>query len=830
MPAQDAYSAINRIFKGKVGAVENSTRSIVLALDGMNSIENQAAYTFLTSRDFTIDQVPVNTLQKNALIKAKLSVDQLGESLVEMGVLSRTVYEANKGTYLHSVYMQYLTSSKGGGKRTSFMSYLKKSKNLTVSQQDALGKVTDVKYLLAETLGTMGRDHVLLQLFDSISSSSLSNKLYWVLTKDAKIPLRIRQEGEKGAKFQQVTIDQAYSAIDMYKAQLLNISEIKRNQSISDPKLDADEVRLTNSLAELQANVDSIETRALDEAHQHALQNRSNTPEDKHEFLKNHYVRLPNKTRFGALRNKLVRKEIANDLDAYTAAFTLLDSSNNIEEFFAKGGTMDRIHSTWKMSKVALNPGSWMRNIMGNFALLDLSTSTNKFKLIGMVVEEARGALGDQSKYWKLASEYGLFGSTFSAVELQDMYESFADEMDVAIKTSKDRKHTPMSMALHFTDERLHALGRILSHKSSKGYALVEGAFKTVALRDYIETWESQNKGEFPGGHKSLSKEQQQILYSKAAKHADDALFDYSQVNNMVKTLRRIPFGSPFITFAYKAFPASVKAMVNHPIKFAEYAALPALLTQVAMMVNDWDDDDIKNFRKALPDYYRNNPGVAFLPFKDSQGRVQILPLDYILPWSQFSTAARKIYENYVQDGGESPISTTLQSVGTLFNEFGVMGGPAPTSIAAMVSGIDPFTERSIITPGASGSQQMGEAMTFAYNMAVPSFMTSSGWFSKIAKSGILGNDPEVNRFGDVIFTPGQAVSDITGFRAIGIDQKAGVENRKIAFQKEQKDISSVITKAAKDMNLSNEARANKIKDAVERLKLTRMRMQKELS
>jgi hypothetical protein len=265
--------------------------------------------------------------------------------------------------------------------------------------------------------------------------------------------------------------------------------------------------------------------------------------------------------------------------------------------------------------------------------------------------------------------------------------------------------------------------------------------------------------------------------------------------------------------------------MVNHPIKFAEYAALPALLTMVAMAFNDWDDDDITKFKSSLTDYQRLNPGIAFLPFKDAKGRPQILPLDYMIPWSQYTSASRKIYENFIEDGGESPVSTSVKSVGTALNQFGFMGGPTPTGIAAMISGKDDFTGRDIVTPGASASQQMGEAMLFAYNMATPAWLSSHGWFAKMYDA--FKDKPTTDRFGNIKFTPAQAVSDITGFRATSVNVEAGIANRRLGFEVRLKEVATLRSKVFMDRNESN--KINKIKELNQREKMIRTQMMKEL-
>jgi hypothetical protein len=486
---------------------------------------------------------------------------------------------------------------------------------------------------------------------------------------------------------------------------------------------------------------------------------------------------------------------------------------------------------------VALNPASWVRNIAGNFSLLDLSTSTSSIKLIGMLHSEITRMIKDKnpSEFWKLAESYGLFGTTFSAVELQDMYSKYGDELESARASFEARTGSAWDKALPFLDERYIAIGKMMAvgkavgHRTtattSKAYALVEGVFKTVSFKDYVLTWEAQNKTEFPGGWKSLSEVQQRALFARAAAHANEAIFDYSQVPGIIKTLRRIPFGAPFLTFTYKAGPASVRAMINHPVKFAKYATLPAMLTMIAMATNDWDDKDIEHFKSRLPEYYRNNPGISFFPFKDSLGRPQILPLDYVIPWSQWATASRKVYENFVKDGGESIVGTAIKSVGTVFNEFGFLGGPTPTGMVAMIAGKDSFTGRSIITPGASADQQMMEVMLFGYNMAAPAWLSSHGWFSKMYQS--FGK-PDVNQFGEVRFTPAQAVSDITGFRTVSVLEKSGLKSRQMEFDMRLREIATLRTHIIKDRNDTN--KASKLRDIAIRQKMVRSQMREELS
>lgn len=828
MPFQEAYTAIQNVYKGQIAKVESTVKDMASVLEGLNASTNDAIFEYMTNPNQDVTLLNITSRQQEVVKNAKDAINELGRVSMELGLIPEESYNRNKDAYLHTMYLKYLDQYRGSGKSTSLLSWMKAKKKLNARERAALGEIKDVKFLIAETLGVISRDHVLINMFNTVAKSSNRNGLYWTLTNEDKI--KLPWDNRKVA-----TIDKAYKLVD---DMAFIISESKGENKVTFDGKESTIANLVKDREEIISRINALENKALEEAHKHALDSGFTTHEDQHEFLRNHYVRMPNTARYGLLRNQWVRKEIYNDLDVLTASYDL-SNKDNIEKFFARGGTLEKINRLWKMSMVALNPGSWIRNIAGNFTLLDLSTSTSSTKLIGMLHSEIMKTMGDKkpSEFWKLAEEYGLFGTTFSAVELQDMYSKYGDELEAARALYEAREGSSWEKSIPLFDNRFIAIGKMLAkgkdlgHRTtattSKAYAFVEGAFKTVSFKDYILTWESQNQQEFPGGWKSLDETQQRALFAKAAAHANEALFDYSQVPSAIKTLRRIPFGAPFLTFSYKAGPASVRAMINHPVKFAKYATLPALLTMIAMATNDWDDKDIAHFKARLPEYYRNNPGIAFLPFKDSLGRPQILPLDYLLPWSQWTTASRKVYANFVKDGGESPIGTSVQSVGTVLNEFGFLGGPTPTALAAMLSGKDSFTGRSILTAGASADQQLMEAMLFTYNMAAPAWLSSHGWFSKMYQA--FGK-PDTNQFGEVRFTPAQAVSDITGFRPISVMERGGLESRRKEFEFRLKEISTYRSQVIRDRSENSISKASKLKDIAIREKMVRTQMREDLT
>jgi hypothetical protein len=347
----------------------------------------------------------------------------------------------------------------------------------------------------------------------------------------------------------------------------------------------------------------------------------------------------------------------------------------------------------------------------------------------------------------------------------------------------------------------------------------MEGVFKTVAFGDYISRWEAENKTK----KEDLTEEQRDALLAHAANHANDSLMDYTKVPSWLRTLRRTPLGDPFITFTYKAFPLTIKSMVNNPIKFAQYAALPSLISMMAMAMNDWDDKDYNDAMKKLPEFYKESTGVALLPIKDEQGRMQWVNLDPMLPWSQWVGAIRNVHGQTMDEGAGVVPSASLDA---LHRQLGFLGGPVPQMIVSYLSGTNSFTGQPIATPGASPEHKMWEFVKYAWDLATPGFINSNGWANNMYE--LFSGNQDKDKFGAIKNTASQTMLDITGFKPVpsregGEQQIIGKYNKLINDQK------TYIHKVAADQSMNQLDKASEIKDTVERIKHLRMRLADEM-
>ena len=102
------------------------------------------------------------------------------------------------------------------------------------------------------------------------------------------------------------------------------------------------------------------------------LADQALTPEIRQEIESGEWKQIPDSARYGSLRGALVRPEIANDIIG-TGGMMNKENISVWDKVMGEGGLMEKYHSWWKMSKVAANPPSWVRNTGSNMILLQLS-------------------------------------------------------------------------------------------------------------------------------------------------------------------------------------------------------------------------------------------------------------------------------------------------------------------------------------------------------------------------------------------------------------------------------------------------------------------------
>lgn len=575
LPNKAEYLKARYLTQGQIADVDAMSRSLYESFKDAGEFAPNI-YEFLTTAEASPGIIKDADYRKKAVETKRLILD-VGQKLVDRGLISEDTYEANKGAYLPQLYLRSLLKDSewvalGTGKRPSTMGYTKGRKLAWELDTDgkvhlrdketgqalpddvalSLGPIVHPGYLAAKGYGTQMRDVALLDWLAQISKHD-----EWILPKSL-----VEFNGKRMTPF-------------FLKAEAARIM---------DQATYYDEADRTKAM-ELAMRMNKAATEALNGL----------------DFDHTEFKQMPNTKRYGMLRGLIVRKEIYDDIVGATNIST--GDMSVAEKLLGAGGLATRATQWWKWAKVAANPPSQVRNFVSNAVLLHLSGVP--FHRVPQRIIEAIKDIRANGEYWKVAKKYGVTESTFAVKELPRIDRELLDiKAQAAGKYSWAQVHKLFGRMVDWTGDI---------------YQLSEAVFKTAKIMDEMKKGKSE---------------------SDAALEAQKWLFDYSLVSPSVRYLRNAPIGAPFLTFATKALPRMLEVAVKHPLRFAPYMAIPFALTAIIAGMNDVDDDDVDKLKKALPEWLQKRGHAYLLPYKDENGRWQAMDFGYFFPWAQWTELA----------------------------------------------------------------------------------------------------------------------------------------------------------------------------------------------
>lgn len=583
LPNKTEYLKARYLTQGQIADVDAMSRSLYESFKDAGEFAPNI-YEFLTTAEASPGIIKDAGYRKKA-IDTKRLILEVGQKLVDRGLISEDTYEANKGAYLPQLYLRSLLKDSewvalGTGKRPSTMGYTKGRKLAWELDTDgkvhlrdketgealpddvalSLGPIVHPGYLAAKGYGTQMRDVALLDWLAQISKHD-----EWILPKSL-----VEFNGKRMTPF-------------FLKAEAARIM---------DQAAYYDEADRTKAM-ELAMRMNKAATEALNGL----------------DFEHTEFKQMPNTKRYGMLRGLIVRKEIYDDIVGATNIST--GDMSVAEKLLGAGGLATRATQWWKWAKVAANPPSQVRNFVSNAVLLHLSGVP--FHRVPQRIIEAIKDIRTNGEYWKVAKKYGVTESTFAVKELPRIDRELLDiKAQAAGKYSWAQVHKLFGRMVDWTGDI---------------YQLSEAVFKTAKIMDEMKKGKSE---------------------SDAALEAQKWLFDYSLVSPSVRYLRNAPIGAPFLTFATKALPRMLEVAVKHPLRFAPYMAIPFALTAIIAGMNDVDDDDVDKLKKALPEWLQKRGHAYLLPYKDENGRWQAMDFGYFFPWAQWTELASGLWRGDV--------------------------------------------------------------------------------------------------------------------------------------------------------------------------------------
>jgi hypothetical protein len=472
------------------------------------------------------------------------------------------------------------------------------------------------------------------------------------------------------------------------------------------------------------------------------------------------YRKVPNNVRYGSMRGMYVDKRIWDDLTQQGVITSQNEVLGGILNFAGK------FQKTFKYTHVPMQVPAQARNIASNLILLN-SAGVPLYKIPGSI-SKAIDNIVNNGKYLQIARKYGIESTTFQSEELGSIDRQLA-------LLRKDEKGMAGTMSkLKIVMDQFNVFGR--------AYQKTEVLFKVAKIIDDME-------------RKGLSE-------SEAAMNANESLLDYGNVSPLLRTLRSMPLGSPFITFNAKALTQMMRNVKNHPVANAKFIALPYIMSEIMMaQFDELDDEELAALKKFVPEYAEDNSNVYFLPYKDQNGKWVAFDMSYFLPWGAHYSIAKNLGE------GE---------LGEAFKATGLLGGPVQGLVSGMQN-IDPFTKQPIWNESDPPRQQAQDIMHFMASYMVPPMMMPRGkaggvpagggpvWKSMAAAGLIEGN---IGKDGLEKYSGMDAMLSWFGFNSMKIGPYE-MQNRVYWKEKEIDDIIKRGWKLLQDPNLSDQDRVD---------------------
>jgi len=244
--------------------------------------------------------------------------------------------------------------------------------------------------------------------------------------------------------------------------------------------------------------------------------------------------------------------------------------------------------SPWKTNKIILRPATHFRNLYSNMILNDwgglpfYKTNVYTKALTEMV---RKGPLWRE--FDNLTASSGLFGK-------QELYQlesglKYGASLPDKFYNIYDGVVAP-ARSLYSAEESYFKFAKYLHNRTEKGLGRSEAALDAIK-------W----------------------------------TFNYGEVTPLTAELRSAWWGAPFITWQTKVLPLMVETAVKHPLRFGKWIAIGSCLHAKGIEAVGLSPDEWDKIHEDLPEYIKK--GIyLMLPWRDSQDRLNLLNLTYMVP------------------------------------------------------------------------------------------------------------------------------------------------------------------------------------------------------
>lgn len=659
--------------QGDLGQAERIVERYAVALKKFPIDVRADIYRVLDGR-MLLEQLPKEAQGITRTIQQRTIT--IGKMLVERGMISQEAFNAHKGQYVHHMIGKYLIGKTGmpvtnkiGG------STLKGRKGLSVEESLELGLIEDagvaVPYGMAKTLA----DIVKFDYFKKIAKNP-----NWVWQRTINIDgknWRIGDLSKEVKRYEQMILEQRVGP-------------------------------------EVRDRYTAIKT-ALD------------TAASRSEKIPENFRQMPDSPAYGDLAGEFVHKSIYDDITPLYSSVMSQNRSNAVKSLLKiEAESM----GLFKMSKVALNPPTAIRNVISNIIQNNMRGRALA-KIPGDIISGVK-SLQAKDHFFKEAERHGLFRTNWSMAELNEVVAEFS-KVDV---TKWDTFISAM-------------------HKASKYYGKIDDINKMAIFKQL---------------------RQDGVPVKEALLEAQKWGMDYSLASRSVKELRR--HAVPFLSYQYKVAPLLMEALQKRPLVVMKYLAIPYAMSVMVPELYDIDPKEWEKLLKTLPERIRKEKTYMVTPFKDPEGRWQFVNLEYFFPWGNWFSIARDVkQQDFSEAFKDTGIGNPITDLAYTLGKSAVQGEPPN----------DPFTGKPIYNKLDTPFVQNQKIMEFIYTSYAPGALTRQGAGGKTIRA-IRGYEDVWGK----PTTPAQAVGSWVGLNIQAVDKKQVRAERESKIRGLQEELSRI--------------------------------------
>jgi N12 class adenine-specific DNA methylase len=445
------------------------------------------------------------------------------------------------------------------------------------------------------------------------------------------------------------------------------------------------------------------------------------------------YTEIPDNPRFGRLAGKWVQDDIASQV------LEMIEAPNIALQIY------DTTLGWWKAGKTVLNPGTHVRNVLGNLFFSQLAGNSVWNPGNVPFYRQALQALRQGGPVLAEAYDSGVLGADFVSAELRQTLRQLLPDPATIVD---DGKAPSLMMGIG------KAIGKYVGNPANAGFnkitALYQAEDEIFKLAAYLKTKSMLQQQQTTVNGSAATPQQLQTL---AAEHVRKwfPYFD-SGTSGTLKLIGRTAM--PFLGFYRESIRIFGHALKERPLALAAGLSVPSIVTMLSAMALGLDDDDLDEVKKDMrgragkllgPTPLGDRPLFSMLlPFRSDTGQIQQFDISAVHPFVDF-------LGNRVEGGQKDGWWPQM------FRSF-VSAGPLGNLIYSNMTGEDAFFGSTIVEPNMTTGEAAAARLSNAAKTLLPPLAPGGTGFNTLLNMGQRGTSKTLE-----VRSPAQAMLRTVG-------------------------------------------------------------------